>query len=398
MTRAIKSDLDGDGRAEISITSPWGLGVLALSDGALSSTIAVANGTRLGDWALDTRSDRVDLVADLDGDGRCELFVTNPRGVAALQLQGDALAALAMAPNGATLGGWRLQTLGDNFGPALDLDGDGRAELFVASARGVGVLALARGELVATAVAENGAQLGGWSLDTATDRFSSAGDLDGDGAAELLVTGPRGLAVLELCGHALSTALYVANGTDLGGWIYDSAHNHVVAAVDLDGDGRSELLIASRQGLGIFKRLPDGALMRMLHVPNGARLGEWTLDTRTDRIGPAADLDGDGRPELLVTSPAGLGILKLSAGALTTIAFATNGAQLGAWPLHTARNHICGVADFDADGRAELLVTSRSGLGVLALAGGLTALTTAPNGAQLGAWRLDTTRDRVEPG
>jgi hypothetical protein len=44
--------------------------------------------------------------------------------------------------------------------------------------------------------------------------------------------------------------------------------------------------------------------------PNGTRFGGWLLNTSDNQFGPAADYDGDGRVELLITSPWGFGILK----------------------------------------------------------------------------------------
>lgn len=399
MTRKTRSDIDGDGAAEIVITSPAGLGVLKLVRGQFTALTTIRNGARLGDWSLDTRTNRVVCVADLDGDGRSELFVTSPRGVAALQLQRDTFTAPAMAPAGARLGAWPLQTLGDVFGPAADLDGDGRSELLVTSARGLGVLALAGDRFTALATVDNGASLDGWTLATAEDRFTRVGDLDGDGAAEILVTGPRGLTILKLVdGALLRNMLHIPNGAPLGDRTLDTRDDHVIAVTDLDGDGRAELLISSRAGLGVY-RLSGATLAPVLHVPGGAQLGAWTLDTVGDRIGPAADLDGDGCHELLVTSARGLGVLKLVGHALSSVAVATNGAQLGAWHVHTARHLLCSVTDLDGDGRAELLLSSPWGLGALALAGGqLTAVATVASGAQLGDWPLDAADDRVEPG
>lgn len=343
MTRKTRSDIDGDGAAEIVITSPAGLGVLKLVRGQFTALTTIRNGARLGDWSLDTRTNRVVCVADLDGDGR--------------------------------------------------------SELLVASARGLGVLALAGDRFTALATVDNGASLDGWTLATAEDRFTRVGDLDGDGAAEILVTGPRGLTILKLVdGASLKNMLHIPNGAPLGDRTLDTRDDHVIAVTDLDGDGRAELLISSRAGLGVY-RLSGATLAPVLHVPGGAQLGAWTLDTVGDRIGPAADLDGDGCHELLVTSARGLGVLKLVGHALSSIAVATNGAQLGAWHVHTARHLLCSVTDLDGDGRAELLLSSPWGLGALALAGGqLTAVATVASGAQLGDWPLDAADDRVEPG
>jgi hypothetical protein len=46
-------------------------------------------------------------------------------------------------------------------------------------------------------------------------------------------------------------------------------------------------------------------------APNGARFGGWLLGTTVNQFGPAGDFNGDGADEVFVTSPWGIGILKL---------------------------------------------------------------------------------------
>ena len=43
-----KSEFDGDGKAEIPVPSPWGLGILKLSGSTPSAPMMAPNGTRFG--------------------------------------------------------------------------------------------------------------------------------------------------------------------------------------------------------------------------------------------------------------------------------------------------------------------------------------------------------------
>ena len=45
----VNCDFDGDGRAEILVTSPWGIGILKRSGSTLTAMMA-PNGTRFGEW------------------------------------------------------------------------------------------------------------------------------------------------------------------------------------------------------------------------------------------------------------------------------------------------------------------------------------------------------------
>ena len=49
----------GGGTEEILVTSPWGLGILALSGNTMVSPMLQPNGTRFGGWLLNTADNTV---------------------------------------------------------------------------------------------------------------------------------------------------------------------------------------------------------------------------------------------------------------------------------------------------------------------------------------------------
>ncbi|MFE1646980.1 FG-GAP repeat domain-containing protein [Microbacterium sp. P01] len=330
-------DFDADGRHEALMSSPWGIGVAAFAGGATTTRAMAQNGTRLGGWIVDTSHNRFLHAADADGDGRAEVVVTSPWGIGLLGLRGGALTSLTLAPNGTRLGEWLLNT-GDNWIPAVgDLNGDGRAELVITSPWGLGILRFDGTSFVSIVMAPNGTVFGSWTLNTATDRVEAVADLDGDGQAELVISGPPGLVVLGLSGATLAQKAFVADGASAGAWTVDAAHNAFVGDGDVDGDGKHELIVTSDWGIGVLA-LRDGALTSLLAQANGSRLGGWNLNTRDNRFGPAMDVDGDGRDELVVTSPWGIGILRLAGAAGDALMLAPNGTRFGGWSLNTADN------------------------------------------------------------
>ncbi|WGZ94418.1 MAG: hypothetical protein QJT81_00060 [Candidatus Thiothrix putei] len=47
-----QSDFDGDGFAEIPVSSPWGIGLLKQTGNTLTAPMMAPNGTRFGEWLL----------------------------------------------------------------------------------------------------------------------------------------------------------------------------------------------------------------------------------------------------------------------------------------------------------------------------------------------------------
>src|SRR5262249_7831632 len=110
-------DVDGDGICEVLITSPWGIGVLKQAGSTMSAMMMAPNGTRLGGWLLNTADNQIGQLADYDGDGHAEILVTSPWGIGILKLVGGTLTAPMMAPNGTSFGSWTLDTTKSKFGP-----------------------------------------------------------------------------------------------------------------------------------------------------------------------------------------------------------------------------------------------------------------------------------------
>jgi len=385
-----EADFDGDRRSEVFVKSPWGIGILQWSGNTLAAPVMAQNGTRFDGWLLNTGDNRFDALGDFDGDGRDEIFVSSPWGIGVLKRSGNAMRGVMLAPNGTRFGGWLLNTADNRFGPVGDFDGDGRDEILVTSPWGIGILKLAGTTFSPLMMAPNGTRFGGWLLNTADNRFGPVGDTDGDRRDELLVTSPWGLGLLELNGATLAPILMAPNGTRFGGWLLNTADNHFGTMADYDGNGRDELLVTSPWGLG-FLELSGSTLGARTMVPNGTRIGDWLLNTLDNRLGPVGDFDGDARDEVLLASPWGIGVLNLTGAQLSVSMMAPNGTRFGGWLLNTADNRFDEVGDFDGDGRAEILVTSPWGLGFFKLAGStMTAPIMAPNGTRFGGWLLNT--------
>lgn len=175
-------------------------------------------------------------------------------------------------------------------------------------------------------------------------------DIDGDGASDLLLpVGPAGSARWYLRRTNPATGLPAATATDTG-----IPHAGATFPLDFDGDGRRDLLTVS----------PTTPATWRVHRSTGTGYGP-AIDTGVPAVpvtGTATplDVDGDGRDDLVYLREQRL-YVRLSTGTgfgpeqATTVDTTATGLLL---PLVSG---LLPPADFDGDGRADLLVR-RQGL------------------------------------
>ena len=328
------ADLNGDGKPDLVVANNDGgyVGVLlGNGDGTFQSALAYSSG------GLQAHSV---AVADVNGDGKPDVLVVNPNvcpsgcgnaTVGVLLGNGDGTFQSAVTYDSG--GSW------SQFLATGDVNGDGRPDVVVANwqSGSVGVL-LGEGDGTFQPVVTYSS--GGLAYSVAVS------DVNGDGKLDLVVANWISSAVGVLLGNGDGTfqpAVTYGSGTD---WAL------AVAVADANGDGKPDLVVANSANY------TGGSLSVLLGNGDGTFQPEVSYDS--GGLGPQsvaiADVNGDGNPDLLegnannVTNEGSVGVLLGNGDGTFQAPLIFDSGGLAAFGI--------AVADVNGDGRPDLLVVN----------------------------------------
>ena len=309
----------------------------------------------LGDFASDSAGFSVAGAGDVNGDGIADIIVGAHSNNDAADDAGEAYVIFGKASGLGTIdlsnlgaGGFTIQgdAVGDHAGWSVagagDINADGFDDIIVGAPfgddggthageayvifgkpTGFGTIDLtnlspADGFIIRGDATEDRA---GWSV-------SAAGDINGDGVADLIVGAPYGDNGANAAGEA-----YVIFGST-------AFENYRDVANDFDGDGRSDVLW----------RNSDGIVTDWLGQINGTFIGNTASFTAGSEWGieGTGDFDGDGEDDILWRNDAGI---------VRTWLGQANGTFIGNTAYFTAGSEwgIAGTGDFNGDGEDDIL-------------------------------------------
>jgi len=294
---AVLCDLDVNGKTDLIITNPFSNTISVFRNLSTSGDISSTSFA----WAIEftTGSQPFGLaVGDIDGDGKMDIAVANhssntisvfrnistPGSITSASFQAKVDLSTGDAPYDVAI---------------RDIDGDGKPDLLVTNSANNSVSIFRNistpGSITAGSFAEK------VDLTTGMTPYDiAAGDLDGDGKADIVVTNNSGSSITLF--RNISTAGSITSDSFETGVDFMTASNPLDLSIsDIDGDGKPDLIVSYMINSGV-------SFFRNTSSPGPFTAGSFDPIFNLDlsASGPfqvtSGDIDGDGKPDLAVSN------------------------------------------------------------------------------------------------
>lgn len=340
------ADVNGDGTPDLIVANNTDNSLSVLLNTTAPGSMTTSFGTSQT-FATGMRPASV-VASDVNGDGKPDLVVANYNDQS-ISVLINTTAPGASTPTFASQQSFRTGT-DPNSVAIADVNGDGKPDIVVANQFDNTVSVLLNTTAPGSNVpAFSTAQIFASQL---SPSIIAVADLNGDGKPEILVTNDRSGSFSVLLNTSVGPAVSLNFSAHQDFALPNGSDSSSVASADINGDGKPDLVTANDflNSVSVLLNTTSPGADQLVFAPAQSFTMGQVLDTVA-----IADINGDGRPDLIVTDRTNsvwVAINTTAPGAATAsfatpVAFAT-----GAGPTAVA------VADIDGDGKPDLIVAN----------------------------------------
>ena len=363
-------DVNGDGFSDVLLTGPDNHGTVYCYYGSAGAVFFSPSWTVSGGAGASNFGSALAAVGDVNGDGYDDVAVSDQAfagGQGAVYIYLGSATGLSTTPQRTLTGPGSPSSFGQGLAPAGDVNGDGYADLLVGAPQiSNGQTAEGRVYLYLGSAGGIGATPA-WTFESNVanallgTRVSTAGDVNGDGYDDIVVSAPN---LSDGQNDEGEVYLFLGSATGPSGtpsWTYEGnlagaeAGYGLCCAGDLNGDGYTDIVLdifhnTSACSVFVFQGGPSGP---------GGTPDRASATRSSGQLFTAGDLNGDGCADIVAgdfTFNNFAGQIYILAGTVTGNTLPVAAHYGGLNPNDEFGQTACAAGDVNGDGFGDLLV------------------------------------------